>query len=42
LATPLVSVAAMAAGGSGALLIGTVVPEVLDQAVREISERRRA
>jgi hypothetical protein len=41
LATPLVSVAAMAAGGSGALLIGPVVPELLDQAVREISQRRR-
>ena len=42
LATPLVSVAAMAGRRSGALLIGTVVPELLDQALREFSERRTA
>jgi hypothetical protein len=42
LATPLVSVAARTGRRSGALLIGTVVPELLDQAVRELPERRRA
>jgi hypothetical protein len=38
LATPLVSIAARTGDGGGALLIGTVVPELMDQAVRDLSE----
>jgi hypothetical protein len=41
LATPLVSVAVRARGRGGVLLIGTVAPEVLEQALRELPERRR-
>ncbi|GAA1305022.1 hypothetical protein [Pseudonocardia xinjiangensis] len=41
LATPLVSVAARTSRRSGVLLIGTVVPELLEQAVRELPARRR-
>ena len=41
LATPLVTVAVRARRRSGVLLMGTVGPEVLDQALRELPQRRR-
>jgi len=41
-ATPLVSVAVRARRRNGALLIGTVAPEVLDQALQELPGRRPA
>lgn len=39
--TPLLSVAARTRGRGGELLIGTVAPEVLEQAIRELPVRRR-
>ncbi|MFC4942159.1 sigma-E factor regulatory protein RseB domain-containing protein [Pseudonocardia sp. GCM10023141] len=40
-ATPLLSVAARSRGRSGELLVGSVAPEVLEQAVLELPVRRR-
>jgi hypothetical protein len=42
LATPLVSVVVLARRRNGVLLVGTVAPELLEQAVRELPNRRRA
>jgi hypothetical protein len=41
LGTPLLSVAVRARGRGGSLLIGTVTPDVLQQAVLELPGRRR-
>jgi hypothetical protein len=40
--TPLVSVAVRTRGRGGALLVGTVAPEVLERALRELPVRRPA
>lgn len=42
LATPLLSLAALARGRRGTLLLGSVAPELLEQALRELPDRRRA
>ncbi len=42
LGTPLVTLAALARGRRGALLVGTVAGETLDRAVAELPDRRRA
>ncbi|MDT7650946.1 MAG: hypothetical protein QOI36_2352 [Pseudonocardiales bacterium] len=42
LSTPLVSVVVLASRRNGVLLVGTVAPGLLEQAVRELPDRRRA